>query len=72
MQGWFTHIHHLFSSCTLAVNVIHDVSRLRNLTTNDPFEDPQRPADPVKAGEISAFSSEIRARIDLQFHELYG
>src|SRR6266536_1320366 len=33
-QGWQTHIRHLFTDCPLAVDVVNDVARLRNLVTH--------------------------------------
>ncbi|MHC1949622.1 hypothetical protein IF803_35380 [Bradyrhizobium sp. UFLA06-06] len=70
-QGWITDIRHVFIDCPLAINIVHDIARLRNLVTNDPFDDPQRQADNAKAEEISAVASEIRSRIDSLFYQLY-
>ncbi|MCC8954315.1 hypothetical protein H8B02_12870 [Bradyrhizobium sp. Pear77] len=51
-QGWITDIQHVFIECPLAVDIIHDIARLSNLATNDPFDDPQRQADNAKAEEF--------------------
>lgn len=71
-RPWYIHIWHLFTDCPLAVDVVNDVARLRNVVTNDPFDDPTRGPDEIKVSEIAALASEIRSRIDLLFHQLYG
>ncbi|MCA1510250.1 hypothetical protein [Bradyrhizobium sp. NBAIM01] len=70
-QGVATHLRHLFFDCPLAIDIVNDVGRLRNLATNDPFDDLEREPDRDKAEDISALTTEILARIDLLFHQLY-
>lgn len=71
-QAWWRHVTHLFNNCLIAVDVIIDVAKLRNVVTEDPFDDLNHASDQGRATEITAACSELRARIDQQFHSLYG
>ena len=70
--GLFRHLKYLFVNCTIAVDVVNDVGRLRDIATGDPFDNPTRGPDTARVSDISAKVAEIQARINLQTHELYG
>lgn len=71
-SGLFRHLKYLFVYCTIAVDVVNDVGRLRDIATGDPFDNPARGPDAGRVADISAKAAEIQALINLQMHELFG
>lgn len=54
------------------LDVTAEVSRLRTAATRDPFEDPERAADPSQLREVSQAVGELSIRIDRRFADLFG
>ena len=71
-KGVFRRLKYLIVDCLIAVDVVNDVGRLRDITTNDPFDSSTREADSGPVSDISAKVSEIQAKVDMQVHELFG
>lgn len=56
----------------MGINVINEMARFRDIATSDPFEEPTRPPNNSdKINDIRAAVTEILARVNLQFHDLY-
>lgn len=71
-QSLMTHLRHVFWDVPLAVDVVNDVARLRDLVTSDPFDDPNRQPDSIRASDIAALCAQIRGLMDMRFFQLYG
>lgn len=71
-KGYWHSIVCLFKERPLAINVSSNVASLRRIVTDDPFEDPNRAPDKARATLVSVVATELIARVDEQFAELYG
>jgi hypothetical protein len=72
VKGVVTRLKYLVVDCLIAVDVVNDVGRLRDIATNDPFDDATRQPDNNPVSDISAKAWEIYAKIDQQVHQLFG
>ncbi len=66
-QGKFAAFRHVIFDTPGSIDVIIEVAKLRDIATNDPFEDPQRPADEISIAKISGAASEISNKINTLF-----